>query len=474
MSEEKKEYQMLDVEEQPVMRDFEKELIVIIRGGHPAQTLKELLEEYHESDLADVLPKLDQAERKRLYAVLDNQMLAEVFAYLDDPSEFAEELAEKQLADIATEMPSDDAVDLLEELDEQKKQEIISLMDEEAVKDVQLITAFDEDQIGSLMTNDFVCINHNLSVKESMKRVIKEAGENSNISTIFVVDNEQHYLGAFYLRDLVIARSDTPLEDIIMHSFPFVYANSLVEDCLQSIKDYAEAILPVLSADNKLIGALTSSDVVEAVDEDLTENYAKLAGLPEEALDSSIDAKGIFRNALKRLPWLLILLFISLFIGTYIGIFESVIIALPILVNFQQLISGMSGNAGTQTLAVTIKALDDPEFKGKQKALFVFKELRIGVLIGLVTGLISAIAVGFYAYLTADYASLQTGLKIGGALGLAMLASSSSATLTGCIIPIVLDKLNVDPATASGPLITTLNDFIAVTVYYGIAILMLL
>ena len=275
MSEEKKEYQMLDVEEQPVMRDFERELIDIIRGGHPAQTLKELLEEYHESDLADVLPKLDQAERKRLYAVLDNQMLAEVFAYLDDPSEFAEELAEKQLADIATEMPSDDAVDLLEELDEQKKQEIISLMDEEAVKDVQLITAFDENQIGSLMTNDFVCINHNLSVKESMKRVVKEAGENSNISTIFVVDNEQHYLGAFYLRDLVIARSDTPLEDIIMHSFPFVYANSLVEDCLQSIKDYAEAILPVLSADNKLIGALTSSDVVEAVDEDLVDTIFK-------------------------------------------------------------------------------------------------------------------------------------------------------------------------------------------------------
>lgn len=458
----------------PPTRNFEEELLQIIRANHPAQKLKALLENYHESDLADVLPKLAEHERKRLYAVLGSQLLSEVFARLENPSDLFEELAPKQLADIIAEMPSADAVDILDELDENQKVGIMNLMDEDAVKDVNLVNAFDEDEIGSLMTNDFVCVKNALSIKECMKRVVLEAGEKNNISTIFVVDEGDKYVGAFYLRDLVIARSNTPLSNIIMHSFPSVYANAKIDDCLTVIKEYSESVLPILSADNRLIGALTSGEVLEALDEDLTENYAKLAALPEEELAEDFDRRGVFSSTLKRLPWLLILLVISLFIGTYVGLFESVIVALPILVNFQQMISGMSGNAGTQTLAVTVKNLTNPNFSGKQKLLFLLKELRIGVLVGAITGIISAIAVALYAHFTAGFNSFDLAVKVGSALGLAMLVSSSTATLTGCLIPITLDKLNVDPAAASGPLITTLNDFIAVTVYYGIALLMLL
>ncbi|MBR3864607.1 MAG: magnesium transporter [Clostridia bacterium] len=464
---------MEDLKENELLtQEFTQDILKIIRENS-GENLRELLSDYHENDIAETLELLSPQERKKLYNTLSDEVLSEIFAFLENPAPFVEELSNEKVADIIENMASDDAVDLLEELDEDKQRDLIELLDEEVAHDVELINAYSDEEIGSLMTNDFVCVNQNLSVKNAMKKVVNDAGENNNISTIFVTDDDGVYKGAFYLRDLVIARSETPLEKIIIGSFPHVYAFDKIDERLADVKEYAEAILPILDADNKLIGALTSSDIVEAVEEEQTENYAKLAALPEETFEKT-GTRGIILNAFRRLPWLLILLFLSLFIGAYIGLFESAIIALPILVNFQQLISGMSGNAGTQTLAVTVKLLDDPDLTTKEKVKHVLNEIRIGLIIGLVTGIISAIAISAYAYITSNDPSFLTAINVGGAVGLAMLASSTTSTLTGCIIPITLDKLKIDPATASGPLITTLNDFIAITVYYGIALLILL
>ena len=159
---------------------------------------------------------------------------------------------------------------------------ILELLDDETARDVELIAAYDEELIGSMMTNDFVCICQSESVPKTMRKVISDAGEKDNISTIFVTNNDGFYKGAIPLRDLVIARKQTPLEDIIITSFPFVYASDQIKDNLQAIKEYAEPTLPVLDDDNRLIGALTSADLIEAVDEELTEDYAKLAGLSQE------------------------------------------------------------------------------------------------------------------------------------------------------------------------------------------------
>ena len=259
---------------QNAVRDFESEILQIIRGNHPAQQLKSLLEDYHFNDIASILPFLSENERKRLYTVLDNETLAEIFSYLDDPSVFAEELAKQKLADIVEEMPSDEAVEFLEELDEDKKQEIIELLEEETAKDVELISAYSDDLIGNIMTNDFVQIEFDFSIKQAMREVINQASEVKNITTIFVTQNKT-FKGAIKLRDLVIARSSTPLEDITVKEFPFLYASDQKSDVIDDVKAYCEEILPVLDSDNRLIGALTSSDVLETVEEDLQDTYAK-------------------------------------------------------------------------------------------------------------------------------------------------------------------------------------------------------
>ena len=449
---------------------FISELLTLIKTEKNDEKLKDALLNYHANDVAEALELLSPDERKRVYRALGDEETSEVFSYLEDPDEFLGELTPAKAADIIENMDADDAVDVLDELDEDKKREIIGLMEKESADDVKLISKYQDDEIGSEMTTNFISINHSLSVKRAMREVIRQAAENDNISTVYVTDDDGIFCGAIDLRDLVIARSATPLADIITASYPYLYADDKIADCLEKIKDYCEDSLPVLDADNRLIGALTSADVVEAVSGEMSDDYAKLAAVdPEADYDEPI-----LKNVKKRLPWLALLLVLDLLIGAYIGVFETVIVGLPFLVFFQQLILGMSGNVGTQSLAVTVKTLAG-DADGKQRRKLVFKETRIGFFGGLIIGSVSVIAVFLYCYFTGAAGggfekSALTALCVGGALVVAMTACA----LTGTLFPLVLQKLKIDPAVASGPLITTVNDLVSVTVYYSFAALLLL
>ena len=446
-------------------RDFEQEIASLIKSGYDSEKLKELLDDYHDNDIARALPLLTTKERRILYVALGDERLSDVFSYLDDPEPFIDEISDAKAADIVEAMDSDDAADVLNELDEQRKQDIISLMDEDSARDLRLISGYEEDEVGSRMTNDFVSVESSLSVKEAMKKVIDEAAENDNISTVFVTKNGV-FDGAFKLKDLVIARSTTPLEDIIVSSFPYLYASDKISDVLPDLKSYAEECLPVLDSDNRLIGALTSADVIEAVDDEMGEDYAKLAGLATKTEDD----ENIRSNMLKRLPWLIILLVLDLFIGAYTGVFEAIVVGVPFLVCFQQMISGMSGNVGTQSLAVSVRILSVGDVDNKQLRKTVFRELTVGFINGLIVGTLSAIAVCIFTFVTKSAGNeFSSALTAGLSVGIAMIAATTVSSLTGTLIPIFFYKIKVDPAVASGPLITTVNDLAAITVYYGVA-----
>ena len=447
-------------------RDFEQEIASLIKSGYDSEKLKELLDDYHDNDIARALPLLTTKERRILYVALGDERLSDVFSYLDDPEPFIDEISDAKAADIVEAMDSDDAADVLNELDEQRKQDIISLMDEDSARDLRLISGYEEDEVGSRMTNDFVSVESSLSVKEAMKKVIDEAAENDNISTVYVTDEKGVYCGAIELRDLFIARSTTPLSDVIATSYPYLYAHEKISDCLERIKSYAEDSLPVLDSDNRLIGALTSADVIEAVDDEMGEDYAKLAGLATKTEDD----ENIRSNMLKRLPWLIILLVLDLFIGAYTGVFEAIVVGVPFLVCFQQMISGMSGNVGTQSLAVSVRILSVGDVDNKKLRKTVFRELTVGFINGLIVGTLSAIAVCIFTFVTKSAGNeFSSALTAGLSVGIAMIAATTVSSLTGTLIPIFFYKIKVDPAVASGPLITTVNDLAAITVYYGVA-----
>lgn len=260
------------------MTKYVEELIEIIRAGLSREDLVDWLFDYHDNDIADALELLTQEERKRLYSALGAERVAEIFAYLDDGDVYLKELSLKQQAKVISEMDSDDAVDILEEVDDDTKCKILGMLDKEASEDVQLLLSYDEDEIGSYMTTNFILIHNDLTVREAMRELVKQAGENDNISTIYVVDRAEQYYGAIEPQDLIIAREHTELEDLISRSYPYVMDHEKISECIEKIKDYAE--------------------------EDLNETTRE--------------------SIRKRLPWLVILTVMALlFLGAYIHLFKG-------------------------------------------------------------------------------------------------------------------------------------------------------
>jgi magnesium transporter len=445
------------------------EIVSIIRSNLKKDELIEKLNDYHENDIAQSLEYLTKSERLALYDVLGDEWVSEILAYVEEPQQFINELDAKKLADIINEMDSDDAADLLEKVDESVKEKIRPNLDEDVKADIRLINSYDEDEIGSLITTNYICISKTLDIRSAMHELIKQAGDNDNISTIYVVDENEKFSGAIDLKDLIIARQNDELDSIIIYSYPYLLANEKISDSIEKIKDYAEDSLPVLNDNKEIIGIITAQDVVEAVDDEMGEDYAKLAGLTAEE-----DLNETLRQSIKkRLPWLIVLLILGMLVSSVVGAFEGVVAILPIVICFQSLILDMAGNVGTQSLAVTIRVLMDEELKAKDKAKLVFKEAKVGFTNGIFLGVLAFVFLGLYIYLFKGYDVIHAFL-ISFCVGISLLLAMIVSSLVGTLVPILFNKIKVDPAVASGPLITTVNDLVAVVIYYGLAWLLLI
>ena len=235
------------------------------------------------------------------------------------------------------------------------------------------------------------------------------------------------------------------------------------------MKDYSEAFIPVLDNGNRFLGIITSQSIVEVVDEEMGEDYAKLAGLiAEEDLKEPL-----LRSMKKRLPWLFILLGLGLVVSSVVGVFESVVSQLTMIMAFQSLILDMAGNVGTQSLAVTIRVLTDENLTFGQKMHLVVKETRVGFFNGVILGVISIIFVGLFIWLIKQK-DFVFSFSVSGCIGISLLLAMAVSSAIGTLIPLFFKKIKVDPAVASGPLITTINDLVAVVTYYGLSGLLLI
>ena len=302
-----------------------------------------------------------------------------------------------------------------------------------------------------------------------MSSLIEQAAKNDNISTIFVVTEQQKFYGAIDLKNLIIARRDETLEDLTVTSYPYVYAEEPINECIEELKDYSEDSIPVLDNDNRLLGVITSSNIIDLVDDEMGEDYAMFAGLTAEE-----DLKEPLKDSMKkRLPWLIILLGLGMLVSSVVGIFEQVVTTLPIIMTFQSLILDMAGNVGTQSLAVTIRVLMDESLTGKQKLQLVFKEMRIGFCNGLLLGVLSFAVIGLFIFLFKGK-TMMFAFSVSACIGIALLLAMLISSAVGTCIPLFFKKIHIDPAVASGPLITTVNDLVAVITFYGLSWLFLI
>ena len=452
--------------ENKVQEDYKSEILEIIRGNASPGVLRGQLEDYHENDLAEVFPELTVVERQKVCRVLDTDMISDIFEHIDEreAAGYLNEMDIKKAASILSGMETDAVVDVLKMEPKEKRALLIELMDDDARKSVAVIASFDEEEIGSWMTTNCIVIRENLTARQAMGSLVSQAGKNDNISTLFMVTDDHTFYGAMDLRDLLTAPPEAPLEDLIVTSYPYVYGHEAIDDCIEKLKDYSEDSIPVLDNSNRLLGVITSQSIVELVDDEMGEDYAKLAGLTAEE-----DLKEPLKESMKkRLPWLLILLVLGMLVSSVVGLFGNVVSQLPLIMCFQSLILDMAGNVGTQSLAVTIRVLMDESLTVRQKLELVWKEMRIAFSNGVILGVLSFSVIGLYIVFFKGK-TFAFAYAVSGCIGLALVLAMLISGAVGTLIPLFFKKIHVDPAVASGPLITTINDLVAVISYYGLS-----
>lgn len=431
--------------------------------------MRDALLNYHEKDIAAALELLSDKEQELLCSLMEGDELADIFSYTDEPAPYLDRLSLHKRSEVLSESEPSDAAAYLQQLSLSDRDALLELLDPEARQAIALQRSFPQEEIGSQMTNNYIAIPQTSTVRQAMKSLVEQAAENDNISTIYVVDEAGRLAGAIDLTDLIIAREGTALDTITAASYPYVYTSESIDECLDQLADYSEDSIPVLDSEHRLRGVLTAQNISQLLEEKRGDDYARLAGLSaEEDLGEPLR-----RSIAKRLPWLVVLLGLGLLVSSVVGMFEAVVAQLTLIVSFQSLVLDMAGNVGTQSLAVTIRVLTDSRVDARHRRALIWKEARVGLVNGLLLGTMSFVLIGGYLMLCKGQGAVtafSVSFCTGAALVLAMLISS----LAGTVVPIFFKKLHIDPAVASGPLITTLNDLAAVITYYGLAWLLLL
>lgn len=450
--------------------DLENEIISLINSNENEDILREKLDIYHEYEISKALLIMNLEERKKLYQLIPIKKLTEVFEDLtpEEAYDILKDTSIEIVVNVFKEMETDDLTDIIQAIDDKEDQiTYLSLIDASKRVLIKSLIAFDEDLVGSIMNNDFVAITKDLTVKKAIKEVVKIAPEIEFIHNIYIIDEFKKLEGAMSLKELISAGYDPnqKIEDLMSVNLIYVTPSTPIEDAIEIMKNYNFLLLPVVDKYQKLIGIVSFDDILEALNLESDEDYSSLAGISDVQVDEN---ETVFKTIKKRLPWLVILLFINLITSSIIIGFEEELKLLPTLAIFMPLILNMAGNSGTQSLGIIIRLFATNQLEGKKE---IFKHLLNELLTGLVNGVVIALGL-FLMVIVFNFIKGQdftTGLSFALVVALSINIALVVATLAGAIVPLVINAIKIDPAVASGPFITTINDILSLLIYFGLA-----
>ena len=416
--------------------------------------LQELLVDLHIADIAEILEGISLADARKLYAIIDEEKSAEILVELDDDlrEDLLAELTSKEIAEEVIEnLESDDAADVIGELPEEKQEEVLShIEDKEHASDISDLLSFPEDSAGGLMAKEFIKVNENWNTLQCLREMRKQAEHVKKVHTIYVVDNDDVLLGSMSLRRLLLAETNTPVKEILKTEIISVKATEDDEVVANIMNKYDLVVLPVVDDESKLIGRITIDDVMDVVKEEAEKDYQMASGISEDV--ESRD--NVWTLTRARLPWLLIGMIGGMLGAEVIGIFD-------IRENFElaffiPLIAAMGGNVGVQSAAIVVQGLANDSLKMDNIFQKLLKELGVGLLNGIICSLI---------VLSAAFA-LGYGMALSLTVSISLLVVIVFAALFGTFVPLTLEKYEVDPALATGPFITTVNDVLGLFIYF--------
>jgi len=414
----------------------------------------------HPGDLLDQIEDLEIEEKVALMHELTSEDASLILQEMEDfeQAEIIRHLDRDRVREILTNLASDDAADLLGKLTPEETEQMLELIDEEEPAAFGSLLKYPEESAGGIMTTEFISLPADIPAEDAIERLREIAPEAETIYYVYVVDQEGHLIGVLSLRDLIAASDGTILKSIMRSNVISVNAALDQEEVARIVSKYDLLAVPVVDDHDRLLGIITVDDVIDVMEQEATEDIYRLAGA-SEIVDMELTEAPVSKVVRLRLPWLLISMVGGFISGSVIGGYESTLEAIVVLAVFIPVIMDMGGNVGTQSSTIFVRGLATGEIDQGEVWPYFYREIRIGVVLGLICG--AMISVAAYIWQGNPYLGLVVGVS--------MLGTISVAALIGTLVPLICSKNNIDPAITAGPFVTTIKDVTGLLIYFVIA-----
>lgn len=423
------------------------------------RTLKEAITDWPAPDIADLLESLHEADRVILFRLLRRKLAAEVFAEFepDKQRQLLERLTNEQVKMLLEEVSPDDRTELFEELPGKVTQQLINLLSPADRREALQLLGYPEESVGRLMTPDYLAIRSHWSIEQAVNHIRRYGRDAETINVIYVVDDDDHLLDDLPIRRIILAEPSQSVESIMDHKYVSIEASADQEEAIRLIQHYDLNALPVVDKENVLLGIVTVDDVLDVLQEEVTEDVHKGASIAP--LETSYNAASFWSLYRKRVGWLSLLAVAGFLSSTVIAMYEETLAKIVALAFFIPVLIDSGGNTGSQSATLIIRALALGELTPKRWFQVVRKELLVGLLLGA--------SLGFILFVWGEY--WKGGPQVGVVVGLSMVCIIFISNLLGSLLPIIMTKLRLDPAVVSSPLITTLIDALGLLIYFSVA-----
>ena len=440
-----------------------EKILDYIKAGKPVNARAELLE-MNVVDIATLLEDVDRDDLVILFRILPKDTAAEVFSYLTkvDRAHIIESLTDKEISGIIDKLFMDDTVDFIEEMPANIVKKVLKNTDDDTRKMINSLLSYPDDSAGSIMTTEFVDIKKEMTVMDAIAHIRKTGVDKETIDTLYVIDSNRKLEGIVPIRKILLSDENLLIEDIMDTSFVYIYTLDDQEDVASMFKKYDYFSMPVTDSENRLVGIITIDDILDIIEEENEEDFAKMNALApsdEEYLDSSV-----YSLAKQRIMWLLILMISATFTGIIIRQYESVLSSVVILASFIPMLMDTGGNSGSQSSTLIIRGLALGELEITDYPKIIWKEFRVSILVGLVLAFINFLRIYFLERV--DFIVSLT-------VCISLFATVVLAKVVGGMLPLIAKKFKLDPAIMAAPLVTTIVDTFALMVYFSTATLLM-
>ncbi|MFA5011207.1 MAG: magnesium transporter [Ignavibacteria bacterium] len=434
-------------------------------------TLREIFSDMHPSEVADVISDIPEKDRGIVFRILPKDNSAKTFEYLefDIQEALLKSLGQEEVAEILNEMSPDDRTELLEDLPGPVVKKLIRLLSPEEKSIAVKLLGYPEESVGRIMTPDFISIKSGWNIASVMNHLREVGDKVEYIDTIFVTDESGKLLDEITLKEILLAKPETKVEELMNETYVSIKVTDNQELAIEMFKEYDLYVLPVVNYENYLVGIVTADDVIDVIEEEATEDIQKFGGM--EALDDPYISAPLMEMVRKRAGWLIILFLGEMLTATAMAFFEHEIAKAVVLAMFIPLIISSGGNSGSQAATLTIRAMALGEISLADWWKVMRREVLSGFLLGSILGVIGFTRILIWNSISNIYG--EHWVLIGLTLAFTLVGVVLLGTLSGSMLPFILRRLGLDPATSSAPFVATLVDVSGLLIYFSIATLLL-